>query len=72
METLSLPSNALKARLLGTHDKRIDVQPGDERDVYTQILDMAPPFPPKYQPREILNVEVGPPKKTRGTILRWN
>ena len=43
--TTSLPSGPLEASLFGTHDKRVNVKPGDEREVYTQILDMAQPFP---------------------------
>jgi len=46
MRTLSPPSSPLEACLFSTHDQRIDVQPGGERDVYTQIVDIAPPFPP--------------------------
>ena len=54
---------------MGTHDKRVDVQLGDEREVYTQILDMAKPFPPQYQLRDILNMEVGPSKENRKRTL---
>ena len=56
--TLNLPLDPLEACLLGTHEKRVDVQPGDEKEVYTQILDMAQPFPPQHHPREILNAEM--------------
>jgi len=65
MGTLNLPLHPLKACLLGTPDKRVDVQPGDEREVYTHILDMAQPFPPQRHQREILNVEVRASKEDK-------
>jgi len=58
MGPLNSPSGPLEACLLGTIDKRLEVQPGDEREVYAHILDMAPVFPPQHHPREILNSEV--------------
>ena len=45
------------------------MQLDDERDVYTQILDMAQPFPSQHHPREILNMEAWPSKEDRkGTL----
>jgi len=43
---LNSPSDPLKACLLVTLYKRIEVQLGDEREVYAHILDMAPLFSP--------------------------
>jgi len=57
MGPLNSTSDPLEACLLGTLDKRVKVQPGDEREVYAHILDMAPPLSPQHHPREILNSE---------------
>jgi len=46
MGTLNPPSEPLEACLLGTLDKRVDVQLDDEREMFSHILDMAQPFPP--------------------------
>ena len=70
--TLNPPSDPLEARLLGTLDKRVEVQPVDEREVYTHILDMAQLFLPQQHPREILNVEVGPSKEDKNPLPRLN
>jgi len=37
----------------------------DEREIYTRILNMVQPYLPRHQPKEILNVEVGPPKEDK-------
>ena len=47
---------------MDTLDKRVEVQPGDEREVYAHILDMTLLFPPQHHPREIINLEVRPSK----------
>jgi len=65
MGTLNLPLDPLKGCVLGTLDKRVDVKPSNEREVYTHILDMGQPFPPQHHPRQILNVEVGPFKEDK-------
>ena len=62
MGPLNSPSDSLEACLLDTLDKRIKVQPGDKREVYAHILDMAPLFSPQHHPREIINLEVRPSK----------
>ena len=46
MGTLNPLSNPLETCLLGTFDKRVEVQPSDEREVYTPILHMAQLFLP--------------------------
>jgi len=46
MGPLNSPSDPLEACLLGTLDKGVEVQPGDEREIYAHILDMTPLFPP--------------------------
>jgi len=63
--TLNLPLDPLETCLLGTLDKRIEAHLGDEREVYTQILDMAQPLFPEHHQSWILNVEVGPSKKCK-------
>jgi len=62
MSSLNSPSNPLEACLLCIIDRRIEVQPEDESEVYAHILDVAPPLPPQHHPREILNLEVRPSK----------
>jgi len=62
---LNSPSELPEACLLDTLDKRVKVQPGDEREVYAHILDMAPLFPPQHHLREILNLEVRPCKNDK-------
>ena len=59
---LNSPSDPRDAYLLVSLDKRVEVQPEDETEVYDHILDMAPLFPPQHHPREILNLEVRPSK----------
>ena len=41
IRTLNPPSDPFEACLLGVLDYRVDVQLGDEREVYTHILNMA-------------------------------
>ena len=62
MCSLNSPSDPLEACLLGTINRRIEVQPGNESEAYAHILDVAPPLPPQHHPREILNLEVRPSK----------
>ena len=62
MCSLNSPSDPLEACLLGTIDRRIEVQSGDESEVYAHILDMAPPLAPQHHPRDIQNLEVRPSK----------
>jgi len=45
---------------IGTLDKRVEAQLGDETEVYAHTLDMAPLFHPQHHPREILNLEERP------------
>jgi len=72
MTLLNSPSNPLEACLLGTLDKRVEGQPGDEREPYAHILDMAPLFPPQHHPKEILNLEERPSKEDKKYTPRWN
>jgi len=65
MGTLNPPLDPLEACLLGTLDKRVDVQPGNERVVYTHILDMAQPLSTHHHPTKIANVETGPSKEDK-------
>jgi len=65
MGTLNPPSDPLEVCLLGNYDKRVEVRPSGEKEVYTQILNMAQPFPPQHHPRAILNVMVGPSKEDK-------
>ena len=65
MGPLNSPSDALEACLLGSLDKRDEVQPGDKRKVYAHILDMTLLFSPQHHPREILNLEVRPSKEDK-------
>jgi len=45
MGPVNSPSYLLEAYLLGTLDKRVEVQPGDEKEVYAHILNTAPLSP---------------------------
>jgi len=74
MGPLNSTPDLLQACLLGTIDKRLDVQSGEEREVYAHILDMAPSLPAQHHPREILNLEVRPSKddKTCSPTVKLN
>ena len=55
------PLNSLAdplAYLLGTFDKSVEAQLGDERAVYAHILNMAPLFHPQHLLRGIPNLEL--------------
>jgi len=58
MGPINSPGDPLVACLLGLLEKRIEIQPGDEREVYAHIVHMTPLFSPQHHPREILNMEV--------------
>ena len=67
---MNLPLDPLEACLLGSLDKRVELQTRDKRKVYAHILDMALLFPPQHHPREILNLEMRPSKEDKKCSLK--
>jgi len=60
MKTLNPPLDALEACLISVCGNGVDPYLDDEIGIYAEVFNLAQPYLPRHQPREVLNVDVCP------------
>jgi len=58
--------------LIGISGTGVDPYLDEEKGVYAKILDSAQPSLPRYQPREVLNVEVRSSNEDKKNTLKMD